>query len=133
MTAAALTALFLAATATYHLPKGLLPALCFVESHFDTGAINPDDRGGPSRGVCQVQERTARFLGFTGTVEQLMDPRTNIKYAARYLRYQLRRYQGDVVKAVAAYNSGSYLEAEDGLPVNRGYVVKVLRAHRERR
>lgn len=123
----------MAATTTYHLPRGLLSALCYTESHDNPSAINPDDRGGPSRGVCQVKEQTARLMGFRGATSLLMRPSVNIEYSARYLRYQLVRYHGNVIRAIAAYNSGTYREGPDGLPKNRGYVLKVLRAQREHR
>lgn len=130
---ATLTALFMAATTTYHLPPGLLRALCFVESKGIPSAVHHDDGSQDSLGVCQVQHRTAKFMGFEGTEADLMLPAINIDYSARYLRYQLVRYHGDVLKAVSAYNVGSYRAGEDGLPVNRGYVAKVLLARQEGR
>jgi soluble lytic murein transglycosylase-like protein len=45
-------------------------------------------------------------MGYRGTAKQLMNPKTNIKFAAKYLRYQMNRYQ-DVKRAVVAYNIGN--------------------------
>jgi soluble lytic murein transglycosylase-like protein len=102
-----LIALFLAATATYHLPSGLLSGLCYVESHHNPAAIHHDDGRGDSLGICQIKEPSARQVGFRGTRAQLMRPEVNIKYAARYLAHQVKRYNGDYAKAVTAYNKGT--------------------------
>src|ERR1019366_7045477 len=99
---------FIVATQTYHLPKGLLNSLCFVESAHNIHAVHKDDGNGDSLGVCQVKLNTARMLGFTGTQKELMSAKTNIKYAAKYLSKQLDRYDGDSTKAIAAYNSGTF-------------------------
>ncbi len=126
-----LAAIFLVAANTADLPQGLLDALCWVESRHSVSAYKPHDGGRASLGVCQVQERTAREMGYTGTLEALQsDPEVNAFYAAKYLRYQLDTYDGDVVKAVAAYNLGHYEESAPGIPVNASYVVKVLKAWR---
>lgn len=128
-----LATIFITVSHTFALPPGLLSALCYVESSHNPRAVNLDDKGGPSRGVCQIQEATARLMGFKGTTAQLMEPRVNAYYAGKYLHWELKRYKGDTVKGVAAYNSGSFLLGQDGLPVNKVYVTKVFRAWKERR
>lgn len=128
-----LLALFALATSTYNLPPGLISALCYVESNHHVSAYVDNDRGSPSHGVCQLKYATARFVGFRGTTEQLRNPKTNIKYAAKYLHYQLVRYHGDSVKAIAAYNAGTYHVNKRGLIKNRIYVGKVLVAWAEQR
>ncbi len=122
----ALILAFTVATTTFSLPNGLLPALCFVESSHRTKVVHVDDGKENSLGVCQVQLSTARTLGFRGTATQLMDPKMNVKYAAKYLAKQLKRYSGNVPKAIAAYNSGTYRLNKKGLPINHKYVIKVL-------
>jgi soluble lytic murein transglycosylase-like protein len=62
--------------------------------------------------VCQVKLGTARLMGFKGKEQQLIDPKTNINYAAKYLAYQLKRYKGDYKKAIVSYNRGSYNKDE---------------------
>lgn len=122
MTIPALLLLFSANTQTYHLPPQLLSAICWVESHHDAKAINLDDGGADSLGVCQMQLKTAQMLGFKGTSKQLMHPSINVKYAAKYLKKQLIRYDGQLDKAVSSYNAGSYT------PKNKYYVNRVFRA-----
>ena len=102
-----LTALFLSATNFYNLPPGLLSSVCYVESRHNVQAVHTDDGGQDSLGVCQIQLRTARSLGFKGSVNDLMRPINNIGYAAAYLRVQLSRYRGNVARAVIAYNRGN--------------------------
>ena len=102
-----LLALFTTATIQFNLPPGLLASLCFVESSHNVAAIHEDDGGSNSVGICQVKLTTAQWFGFKGTEKQLMNPATNIFYAAAYLSYQQRRYKGDVTKAVIAYNIGN--------------------------
>lgn len=103
-----LTALFAAATKQFNLPQGLLASLCYVESAHDTGAIHHDDGGTNSVGICQVKLSTAQWLGFKGTEKELMEPKTNIYYAAKYLKYNISRYK-DHIKGVVAYNRGNAL------------------------
>lgn len=108
MTGAELAVLFLSTAAAHGLPPGLLESVCYVESHHKITAIRRHD-GSPrtSFGLCQIQLRTARTLGYKGSASGLMDPSANVEYAARYLSYQIQRYRGDYSKAVTAYNAGT--------------------------
>lgn len=124
--------LFASETLTNHLPPKLIDAVCYTESHYDVKAINPDDGRSSSIGLCQCKLSTAYLMGFRGTEAQLLDPRVNAHYAARYLRYQLSRYSGDVHLAVAAYNSGTARVNEDGTVKNKDYVNKVFKSWREK-
>lgn len=105
----------------------LLLAICSHESGGFRYDHNPDDRGSPSYGVCQIKEATAIQLGFKLTHKQLSNPKTNAKVAATYLKWQLDRYHNDPCKATAAYNSGSYSEnkKKPGYPRNFSYVKNV--------
>ena len=132
MNTATLLLLFSTMTQHFDLPKGLLSALCFVESSHDIKAIHIDDGEHNSVGVCQVQLPTAKTMGFKGTEVQLQNPKTNIFYAAKYLHMQLNRYDGDIVKAISAYNSGTYRLTRNGKLINQHYVDKVFNAWEER-
>src|SRR5882757_11341219 len=101
-----LTAIFIATSTQFNLPPGLLASLCFVESGHDIQAIHYNDGNGNSIGICQIKYKTSQWLGFKGTEQELMNPSTNIYYAAAYLSYQRHRYQGSIHKAVIAYNYG---------------------------
>lgn len=102
-----LTLYFLLTTAQYNLPPNLLSSLCYVESHYDIHAIHLEDGPEDSLGVCQLHISTAKLMGFKGTKRQLMDPQVNIHYAGAYLAHQIKRYNGQINKAVIAYNYGS--------------------------
>lgn len=117
---------FIAASTTFNLPPGLLSAVCFVESSHRSHVVRSNDGGSDSIGICQVKFSTAQLMGFEGTVEQLKQPKINAHYAAAYLRKQIDRYNGDIVKGVASYNSGTLKADKNNLPVNLAYVRKVL-------
>jgi len=112
----------------------LLIAICMVET--DLRHINtPNDGATTSYGVCQVKLETAHFMGrvynkpylLNFTSKDISDLENNIKVAALYIKYQINRYNGDLCKAVAAYNAGSFKEstAYPRRPVNWRYVKKV--------
>jgi len=107
MTSAILSLLFYQASVTFHLPGGLLESLCYVESTHNVSAVHHDDGSSDSLGICQVKYRSAQWMGYDGSEKGLMRPSVNIYYAAKYLAYQMRRYDGDVTRAVVAYNRGN--------------------------
>lgn len=100
-------AYFILISAQFNLPPNLLSSLCYVESTHNIEAIHYDDGGSNSVGICQIKLRTAQNLGFEGTEQDLMDPYTNIYYAAKYLSHQHKRYHGNIEKSLIAYNMGS--------------------------
>ncbi|HEY3401218.1 MAG TPA: transglycosylase SLT domain-containing protein [Geothrix sp.] len=80
------------------LDPQLLRSMAWVESGFNAKAKSP--RG--ATGLLQVMPETARKYG----AMDLDDPAQVMAAGAKYLRVLLDRYQGDVPKAVAAYNCG---------------------------
>lgn len=125
--------LFLTATNTFYLPPGLLSALCWVESNHKPAAINQYDGGSPSYGLCQIKLETAKMVGYRGSEKQLLNPKTNVFWAAKYLKKQLDRYGEDPRKAVAAYNAGTHKTNKKGEIRNVKYVNKVFKAWAEYR
>lgn len=121
-----LTLMFALVSQTYNLPPHLLESICYVESNHNPRAIVINDGGSNSIGVCQVKLATARFLGFKGHPSALHGVNLNAQIAARYLRFQLTRYHGNVYKAISAYNSGTYRVGSYGIAKNCNYVNKVL-------
>ena len=106
----------------------LLYAICAHESNDFMYDYTLYDAGSPSFGVCQLKKDTALLLGWKGSDEmELRNPYVNTTLAAKYLRYQLDRYNGNYCKAVAAYNAGSFIESQKtpGFPKNLKYVQKV--------
>ncbi len=106
------------------VPALLLAAICFVESSHRPHMTNFDDGGSSSIGLCQIKLSTAQQMGYDGKIEGLYDGRTNAKYAAKYIKWQLNRYDNDWNKAAAAYNAGSVF-MKDGQFKNKVYVDRV--------
>ncbi len=104
----------------------LLLAICSHESGLKN-VVTENDKGTPTYGVCQIKLPTARMLGYKGSWYGLMDPQINIRWAARYIKYQEARYGDDWCKIVSAYNGGSYTESRHapGKPRNLAYVQSV--------
>lgn len=104
----------------------VLLAICMNESGLNNVTVQHDG-GSPSIGICQVKYETAKMLGYEGKASGLTKPEENAKWAAEYLRFQNERYDGDMCKAVAAYNAGRYNESKivPGCPRNLKYVKKV--------
>ena len=124
--------LVLAAATRYQGPAALIRAIIHAESKPPGNPLSfnpePGSPGGPSRGLMQIQEATARGLGFTGRLDRLFDPATNIDLGTRLLRQLWDRFVGDVPAIVAAYNAGPRVVARRtaaGFP-NQRYVDDVL-------
>lgn len=108
------------AAISQNVPPLILISICSVESSLNPYTTNFNDGHGNSHGLCQIQTRTARWMGFKGEISHLYNTKINVKYAAKYLRYQLTRYDNNIVKAISAYNAGRYIKN------NSQYVNKVL-------
>ena len=90
----------------FHLDPNLLAAMAFRESRFEANAVSA--RG--AQGIMQLMPRTAQALG----VLDAFDARQNIFGGARYVRYLLDRFGGDIDRTLAAYNAGPELVAQAG-------------------
>lgn len=88
---------------------GISPAIVIAqiekESQFDTYAIGDDGR---SFGLMQIRVKSQlpRMIDLNCT--DLFNPSQNVKVGIDYLAYQLDRYNGDMAKALTAYNRGNY-------------------------
>lgn len=122
------SAIILAAAKAMKVSGVLLLAICSYETNLTNVTVYHDGKS-PSYGICQVKFETATtVLGFKGKAEDLVNPKTNAKWAAKYLAYQESRYgDTDWCKIVAAYNAGSYNESRKipGKPRNLKYVRRV--------
>jgi soluble lytic murein transglycosylase-like protein len=105
----------------FDLSPALLEAVVWQESRWRADAISPVG----ARGLAQLMPGTAREMGVDPD-----DPFANLEGGARYLRQQLDRFDGDVEKALAAYNAGpGRVMAANGIPAIREtqmYVASVM-------
>jgi soluble lytic murein transglycosylase len=88
------------------LDPALIAAVIYEESKFRDQTSHAG-----ARGLMQITPRTAEFIardsgGSRFTQADLATPQINISYGAYYLRYLLRRYEGNDELAIAAYNAG---------------------------
>mgnify|MGYP001141298038 CR=1 FL=1 len=105
----------------YDLSPALIEALVWQESRWRQQAVSPKG----ARGLAQLMPATARELGVDPD-----DPLANLEGGARYLRAQLDRFDGDLEKALAAYNAGpGRVERAGGIPRIRetqDYVAAIM-------
>ena len=109
------------ASDTYGVDRDLIVSVIRAESGFDSGATSPKG----AMGLMQLMPETARDLG----VSDAYDPEQNVMGGTRHLRWLLERYDGDVRKALAAYNWGTgNLERSTGrLPEEtRNYIARIM-------
>jgi len=86
------------AAVKYNLSENLIKGVIKAESGHNPRALS----SAGAQGLMQLMPATARELG----VEDTFDIEQNIDGGARYLRKMIDRYDGDVAKALAAYNAG---------------------------
>jgi soluble lytic murein transglycosylase len=124
----------------------LIAAVIYEESRFRDQTSHAG-----ARGLMQITPATARFIarnsgGAAFTQRDLATAQINIAYGTYYLRYLLRRYDGNQELAIAAYNAGetnvdrwvrraggpdAFDKVDDiPFPETRAYVKNVLRSER---
>jgi soluble lytic murein transglycosylase len=114
----------------YDLRPELLAAVIYTESKFDADAESPEG----AVGLMQLLPETAKGIALrTGgrrfETDDLYDPEINVRYGSWYLRHLLQKYDGEVEKALAAYNGGQG-NVDRGIeyPETTAYVERVQEA-----
>lgn len=115
-----------AAAKRYRIPANLVRAVMHAESNFDANAVSL--RG--ASGLMQLMPFTAQEM----YVRDIFDVQQNIEGGTRYLRVLANRFDGDMVKMLAAYNAGpDALEKFGGIvppyEETQAYVRKVLQLY----
>lgn len=107
--------------ARHSLSPALLDAVVWQESRWNAGALSPKG----AMGLTQLMPATAAAMGANPR-----DPASNLDGGARYLRLMLNRFEGNLEKALAAYNAGpNRVERAGGIPAiaeTQNYVASIL-------
>ena len=110
----------------YQIDYRLVEILISVESGFRIDAISP--RG--AVGLMQILPTTALDMGIINP----FDPVENMHAGCRYLKSMIKRYNGNLELALAAYNAGpGAVDKYGGVPPfkeTRNYVKKILWQYR---
>ncbi len=105
----------------YGVEPALVEAIVKAESSYNPNAVS--HKG--ARGLMQLMPATADSLG----VQNIHDPKENLRGGVRYFQQLLVRYGGEIDRAVAAYNAGpKAVEKYKGVPPypeTVDYVAKV--------
>lgn len=110
------------ASQQHGLPFALIKAVVHQESQFNPNAVSHAG----AQGLMQIMPQTGQLLGLSNP----FNPRENIMAGSAYLKEMMKRYNGNVALALAAYNAGpGAVDAAGGVPnysETKGYVQKVL-------
>ena len=88
-----------------NIDPAIVMAMIWRESRFHADSVGD---GGNSLGLMQVQPRWHSKRMEKLGCDDLLDPHQNVVVGIDYLAESIRRYDGDVAKALVAYNAGHY-------------------------
>ena len=110
----------LAAARAHKVDPLLIKAIIKTESAFNRYAVSPKG----AQGLMQLMPGTAKDL----QVKDPFNPRENIHGGTRYIKWLLKRFNGDLRLSLAAYNAGPARVKKKipRIPETISYVRKVL-------
>lgn len=115
-----------AAARKAELPAAIVHAVAKAESAYHQDAVSPKG----AIGIMQLMPETAKQLQ-----ADPKDAQQNTEAGAKYLRDLLVKYDGDVAKALAAYNAGPGAVDKYGdvppYPETRSYVNRVIQNYKK--
>jgi hypothetical protein len=116
----------------YNLPPGLLKAIAWAESGYNQNAVSPQRNAAGElnggKGLMQFVNSTARRMGVDP-----FDPMSAIDGAAKHLSGSLKTFDGDISKAIQAYNMGDagakrFFNGDTSVMGDKNYATKVQTA-----
>src|ERR1051325_10955498 len=117
-----LDVIILRAGKQYGVDPRLLHAVIWQESKYKVTARS----GAGAQGLMQMIPATARRFGCT----DVNNPEATVQAGTRYLRFLLKRFNGNVALALAGYNAGEgSVDKYDGIPPykeTQNYVKKIV-------
>ncbi len=109
----------------YSIDENLIKAIMAVESCYNRTALSPKN----AQGLMQLIPKTAARFG----VLDSYNPDQNIRGGTHYLNVLKKRYKGNMIKTIAAYNAGEgAVDKYKGIPPykeTQRYVKKVLHVY----
>ena len=118
-----------AASDKHQIDPDLITSVIHAESAFNPRARSPKG----ALGLMQLMPGTASKLGVTNAY----DPAANVNGGTQYLRELLVKYDGDLIKALAAYNAGpGRVQQYNGVPPyheTRSYVARIVREFNQKK
>src|SRR5262245_4363702 len=108
----------------YGIDWKLVAAVMAIESNYNPRAISPKG----AIGLMQIMPRTAAMYRVSS--KELFNPEKNIEAGVLHLKMLRERYDGDLSRVIAAYNSGeSAVDRYNGVPpyrFTRAFVKRVM-------
>jgi soluble lytic murein transglycosylase-like protein len=109
----------------YQIEPSLIMAIIMAESGYNPKAVSKKG----AKGLMQLMPETAEALG----VQDIFNPAENINGGVKYLKRLIKRYDGNIELALAAYNAGSSnVRRYKGIPpfkTTHFYIKKVIKYH----
>ncbi|BCB96115.1 lytic transglycosylase [Dissulfurispira thermophila] len=106
----------------HNIDPRLVKAVIKVESNWNPNAVSPKG----AQGLMQLMPSTASIMG----INDPFNPDANIEGGVRYLKYLLRKFNGNISLALAAYNAGPKLveriKSVPPIPETITYVKQVI-------
>jgi soluble lytic murein transglycosylase-like protein len=87
----------------------VLMAICHYETRGEADPVNAQGEL-DEEGICQIRFSTAVEMGYLGIASGLADSRTNIRYAAKWLKHCQRLGAGSIRQLAMCYNEGRFTE-----------------------